>query len=77
MDSSKFTGTVIWFSARLGYGFIKPDDTLEEQDIKVHHKGIVMEGYRVLRQGQKVEYVLEEDTKYGKIAIEVVVLSDQ
>ena len=48
------TGTVKWFSNAKGYGFILPDEGNE--DIFAHFSSIEMEGYKTLKQGQKVEY---------------------
>lgn len=48
------TGTVKWFSAEKGYGFITPDDGGE--DLFVHHTNIEGDGFRTLDDGQKVEY---------------------
>jgi cold shock protein len=48
-------GTVKWFSEEKGYGFIKPDEAGEE-DIFVHYTGIKGEGYRSLKEGEKVSY---------------------
>jgi cold shock protein len=47
-------GTVKWFNAEKGYGFITPDDG--SKDLFVHFSGIVGEGYKSLNEGQKVEY---------------------
>jgi CspA family cold shock protein len=48
------TGTVKWFNEKKGFGFIQPDDGGD--DLFVHHSSIEAEGYRTLREGQKVEY---------------------
>ncbi|HIV57570.1 MAG TPA: cold-shock protein [Candidatus Stackebrandtia faecavium] len=48
------TGTVKWFNADKGYGFIKPDDN--SSDIFVHFSAINASGYRSLDEDQKVEY---------------------
>ncbi|MFC4224634.1 cold-shock protein [Lysinibacter cavernae] len=48
------TGTVKWFSAEKGYGFITPDDGTEE--VFAHYKAITMDGFRSLDENQKVEY---------------------
>ena len=47
-------GTVKWFNAEKGFGFITPDDGGE--DLFVHHTNIAMEGFRSLDQGPQVEY---------------------
>ncbi len=56
--SERLTGTVKWFNAAKGYGFIGREDG--EDDIFVHYSAIVMEGYRRLREGQKVEFSVEQ-----------------
>jgi len=48
------TGTVKWFDAKKGYGFISPDGGGD--DLFVHYSNITTEGYRSLQEGQKVEY---------------------
>jgi len=63
-------GTVKWFSAEKGYGFISPEGG--GKDVFVHYTGIVMEddGYRTLTQGQAVEFDVEEGSK-GPQAVNV------
>jgi cold shock protein len=48
------TGTVKWFNATKGFGFITPDEGSE--DLFVHHSSIDMQGYRELTDGQRVEF---------------------
>jgi CspA family cold shock protein len=48
------TGTVKWFNATKGFGFITPDEGGE--DLFVHHSAIDMQGYRELTEGQRVEF---------------------
>ncbi|QCU76906.1 cold-shock protein [Citricoccus sp. SGAir0253] len=55
------TGTVKWFNAEKGYGFIAPDDN--SADIFVHYSSIQGGGYRELQEGQKVEYEAEQGAK--------------
>jgi len=50
------TGTVKWFNNAKGYGFISPDEG--GSDVFAHFTSIEMEGYRTLKQGQKVEFDL-------------------
>jgi CspA family cold shock protein len=47
-------GTVKWFNAEKGYGFIAPDDGTA--DIFVHYSAIQAGGYRSLQENQRVEY---------------------
>ncbi len=55
------TGTVKWFNAEKGYGFITPDDG--GKDVFAHYSGILGEGYRSLDEGQKVEYEVTQGQK--------------
>lgn len=47
-------GTVKWFNAEKGYGFITPDGG--ESDVFVHYSAITSRGYRTLEQDQRVEF---------------------
>ena len=51
--SDMATGTVKWFNAEKGYGFIARDDG---DDVFVHYSAIDMPGYRTLEEGQRVEF---------------------
>jgi cold shock protein len=55
------TGTVKWFNSEKGYGFISQPDG--GADVFVHHTAIQMSGYRVLEEGQPVEFDVEEGPK--------------
>ncbi len=48
------TGTVKWFNADKGFGFIVPDG--EGPDLFVHHSAIQTQGFRELRENQRVEF---------------------
>ena len=54
-------GTVKWFNATKGFGFIKPDDG--GQDLFVHQTEIQMSGYRQLDEGQRVQFEVGEGKK--------------
>lgn len=71
MSSDRLTGTVKWFDARKGYGFITRDDG--EKDVFVHHSAIREAGFRQLQDGDRVEFSVEEDRR-GPKAVDVVKL---
>ncbi len=54
-------GTVKWFNADKGYGFIAPDDG--SADVFVHHSAIQTEGYRSLQENQRVEFTTARGPK--------------
>ncbi|HUL84580.1 MAG TPA: cold-shock protein [Actinomycetota bacterium] len=55
------TGTVKWFSAEKGFGFITPEDG--SADVFVHFSAIQGEGYRELAEGARVEYDVTQGQK--------------
>ncbi len=63
----KRIGTVKWFNETKGYGFIEQNGGA---DVFVHYTAIRMEGYRTLKEGQQVEFVVL-DTPKGPQASEV------
>jgi CspA family cold shock protein len=69
--SERILGTVKWFNAAKGYGFIGRDNG---EDVFVHFSAIQSDGYRRLEQGQKVEFSIEEGPK-GQQAADVVALA--
>ncbi len=66
MESEHYLGTVKWFNAEKGYGFIARDD--EGGDVFVHQSAIQAEGYRTLQEGQRVQFVIEQDAKGPRAA---------
>ena len=60
------TGTVKWYNAQKGYGFIQPDNG--GKDVFVHATALERAGLRDLREGQKVSYELQTDQRSGKVA---------
>ncbi len=72
--SERYIGTVKWFSAPKGYGFIGRDDG--EDDVFVHFSAIQMEGYKRLKEGQEVEFSIEDGPK-GLQAANVILASTE
>lgn len=68
--SEKEQGTVKWFNGAKGYGFIERDSG---EDVFVHFSAILMDGYRALEEGQRVEFVVTQGDK-GPQASEVIVV---
>jgi cold shock protein len=60
------TGTVKWFNATKGFGFIQPDDG--GADVFVHISAVERAGMRSLNEGDKVSFELERDRKSGKMS---------
>ncbi|MCB9894045.1 MAG: cold-shock protein [Planctomycetes bacterium] len=55
------TGTVKWFNDDKGYGFITPDDG--GADLFAHYSAIQADGFKSLKEGQKVEYEVGQGRK--------------
>lgn len=71
MATERIQGTVKWFNATKGYGFISRKGG---PDVFVHYSAIQGSGYRALEEGQKVEFTLEQGQK-GPQASNVVVVA--
>ena len=57
-------GTVKWFNAQKGFGFIQPSDG--GKDVFVHISALERSGLRGLAEGMKISYEVEADRKSGK-----------
>lgn len=60
------TGTVKWFNATKGFGFIQPDNG--GPDAFVHISAVERSGMREIIEGQKIGYDMERDSKSGKMS---------
>ena len=73
MQSEKYIGTVVWFDAKLGFGFIERPD---EKDLFVHWSDIASEGFKTLKKGQQVAFSIGINKRNQPKAVEVVVIQD-
>jgi CspA family cold shock protein len=60
MSEQRVSGTVKWFNDDKGFGFIEREDG---KDVFVHHSAIAMEGFKSLKEGQKVSMEVTEGEK--------------
>lgn len=70
MQEEKYVGTVVWFDASLGYGFISRPD---EADLFVHWSDIISEGFKTLKKGQEVIFSIGLNNRKQPKAIEVII----
>jgi CspA family cold shock protein len=61
-----YTGTVKWFNATKGFGFIQPDDG--SKDAFVHISAVERAGLNQLVEGQKIQFDLVSDKRSGKLS---------
>jgi CspA family cold shock protein len=59
-------GTVKWFNATKGYGFIQPEDG--GKDVFVHISAVERSGMGTLSEGQRVDFESQRDQRTGKVA---------
>lgn len=67
-ETQKLTGTVKWFNDAKGFGFITPDNGGE--DLFAHFSSIQMNGFKTLKEGQKVAFEIAQGPK-GKQALNI------
>ena len=70
MSEERIQGTVKWFNAGKGFGFISREGG---EDVFVHHSAILAEGYRSLEEGQRVQFTVVQGPK-GQQAASVTIL---
>jgi CspA family cold shock protein len=68
MEQNMSHGSVKWFNAQKGFGFIQPDDG--GPDVFVHISAVERAGLRELPEGQKVSYEIVVDQRRGKSSAE-------
>lgn len=71
--TDRLSGKVKWFNNKKGYGFI---EQVGGEDVFVHYRQIMIDGFRTLREGQFVEYEVNRGPK-GLQAAEVKLLEEE
>lgn len=66
--TERLQGTVKWFSDAKGFGFITPDGS--DEDFFAHFSAIQMDGFKTLKEGQRVSFELATGPK-GKLALNI------
>lgn len=72
-DCKTYNGEVVWFNVKENYGFIKWEG---EKDMFVHFSDILMEGFKILKKGQKVTFKIGKNIAGNPKAIEVVIIEE-
>lgn len=75
MSDVKYTGEVLWFDPKRGYGFIGWDkDGVKQKDLFAHFSDVVCEGFKTLYKGQHVTFGLGVNKHGDPKAIEITVV---
>lgn len=74
MKEEKYIGSVVWFDAKLGYGFLTRTN---EKDLFIHWSDITTEGFKTLKKGQQVAYSVGLNNRKQPKAIDVIVLGEE
>ena len=74
MSDQRYSGTVIWFDNKSGYGFIAREG---EKDLFVHFSDINCEGFKTVKKGQAVTFGLGTNNKGQPKATEVVIVEEK
>ncbi len=73
--STVYSGEVVWFNVRLGYGFISWEDNGQKQkDMFVHYSDINSLGFRQLKADQKVTFSIGQNNHGSPKAVNVTVI---
>ena len=75
MSAQRETGPVKWFDKAKGFGFITRNTPSGSEDVFVHYNAIRGEGFRLLYEGQMVEYALQKGPK-GLQAEDVTIIDE-
>lgn len=73
MKTEKHIGSVVWFDAKLGYGFLT---RANEKDIFIHWSDITSEGFKTLKKGQRVAYSIGLNNRKQPKAIDVIIFGE-
>jgi len=75
MEEKVYTGEVIWFNVEWGYGFLSWEkDGVKQSDMFAHFSDIVLEGFKLLKSGQKVTFTIGQNNDGKPKATDIKVL---
>lgn len=76
-DLKVYSGEVVWFHAEYGYGFIAwSKDGVKQQDMFAHFSDVVIEGFKLLKAGQFVEFTIGTNNEGKPKATEIIILNN-
>jgi cold shock protein len=76
-DNEIFYGSVVWFSAVKGIGFLAWEkDGVQQKDMFVHYSDIVMEGFKTLYKAQRISFCIGTNARGEPKATSVIVLKN-
>lgn len=74
-EDKTYSGEVVWFNVRLGYGFISwKHENKDMKDMFVHYSDLNMEGFRQLKAGEKVEFSIGKNNNGDPKAVNVSII---
>jgi len=74
-EQEVYTGEVVWFHIERGYGFISWEkDGQKQEDMFIHYSDIELDGFKLLKAGQKVSFTLGENNEGRAKATDVAIL---
>lgn len=78
MENITYTGSIIWFNVKKGYGFIDWSiDNVKQKDLFIHFSDLSMTGFKTINAGQKISFELGTNKNGIPKAINVLAIKDQ
>lgn len=76
MEDGRYSGTVIWFNPKAGYGFVGwAKGGVDQKDLFCHFSDLMMDGFKTLKKGQIIEFGIGQNKHGDPKAIEVKIIN--